>query len=78
MGGRRHHEDAMAQYHSISDRAPDSWVETLSVAARWKTWVAALRGFLRRRLRRGPHVSNLSSDWLHTFTIESAKHHDDR
>jgi hypothetical protein len=68
----------MAQYHSIPDRAPDSWVETLSVAAWWKGWAATLRGFLRRWLRRGLHVSNLSPDWLHTFTIESAKHRDDR
>jgi hypothetical protein len=36
-----------------------------------------MRGLLRRRLRRRrPRVSKLSSEWVHTFTIESAKHRD--
>jgi hypothetical protein len=69
----------MPQYHSISDRAPTSWVEIPPVVAWWKACAAALRRFLQqRRARRGLHVSNLSPEWIHTFTIESAKHRDDR
>jgi hypothetical protein len=65
------------QYPAISGVALGARVETFSLADWCKTRAVALRGLLRRRLRRrGPRVSNLSAQWLHTFTIESAKHRD--
>ena len=65
----------MRPYPVIAGLALGAWAETLSLADWCKT--RAVRGLLRRRLRRrNPRVSNLSSQWIHTFTIESAKHRD--
>ena len=67
----------MRRYPVMSGVAFDAWVETLSVADWCKTRALAMCGLLRRRRRRrGPRVSNLSSQWIYTFTIESAKHRD--
>jgi hypothetical protein len=77
--GWRERKKLVRQYPGISGAAFGAWVETLSLADWCKTRAVAMRGLLRRRLRRrGPRVSNLSSQWIHTFTTESDKHRDIR